>query len=119
MMKPQAFLPAQGFRRVGWVCLYCLFACLLYAEVTSGQSAPSSQSKPAGNVASATAQEKPSPLIPGNSVQREVARGQEQSYLIAMTTGQFLHVVVEQQSVDVTVAIAGSDGKAIAEIGLT
>ncbi len=64
-------------------------------------------------------QEKPVPLEAGKAVEREIARGQQQEFAIALTAGQFLRVIVHQQSVDVTVAIVGSDNKAIAEIGLT
>ncbi|MBL8191655.1 MAG: hypothetical protein JNK38_26790, partial [Acidobacteria bacterium] len=64
-------------------------------------------------------QEKPVPLEAGKAVEREIARGQQQEFAIALTAGQFLRVIVHQQSVDVTVAIADNAGKTIVEIGLT
>ncbi|MDX2044930.1 MAG: CHAT domain-containing tetratricopeptide repeat protein [Acidobacteriota bacterium] len=106
-----------------------LFVCLCGWNHLSGSTATAiagfgqqsgNPSPTAARTASTPAvQEKPFPLEPGKPVEREIARGQQQMFTISLTAGQFLRIIVHQQSVDVTVAIVGSDNKAIAEIGLT
>lgn len=100
------------------LCGYRYWPDLSVAAASAQQSgqAPSTAAR-AGSTP--TAQEKPFPLQPGKAVEREIARGQQQEFAIALTAGQFLRVIVHQQSVDVTVTIVGNDNKAIAEIGLT
>lgn len=118
-MKPQAFLHTQRLSLFRWLLLCCLLMCLLYPPITSGRSAHKVQSKPANTPAIVKAQEKLLSIIPGTAIQREIARGQEETFAISLTAGQFLRVIVHQQSVDVTVAIADRDGKSIVEVGFT
>lgn len=85
----------------------------------SGQQPGNTTSTTARASSTPATQEKPVPLEAGKAVEREIARGQQQEFTIALTAGQFLRIIVHQQSVDVTVAIAGNDGKPIAEVGFT
>ena len=89
------------------------------ADAASAQQSGNSSSTTVRAGSTPATQEKPVPLEAGKAVEREIARGQQQEFAIALTAGQFLRVIVHQQSVDVIVAIAGNDGKAIVEIGLT
>ncbi len=93
----------------------------LSVTVACGSSQqPGSSSSGSARAASTPApQEKPVPLESGKPIEREIARGQQQEFTISLTAGQFLRTIVYQQSVDVTVAIVGSDGKPIAEVGFT
>ena len=52
----------------------------------------------------------------GKPIQREISGGQTHSYKITMTAGQFLHIVVKQQGVDVAVSMFTPDGKKIIEV---
>jgi CHAT domain-containing protein/Tfp pilus assembly protein PilF len=56
------------------------------------------------------------PLVPGPSVDRELAGDGSHTYELALAMGQYVHVVVNQQGLDVAVTITGPDGKLIAEI---
>ena len=47
-------------------------------------------------------------LEPGKPVERELAGGQSHSYSIALTAGQYLHVVVDQRGIDVVVTLFGA-----------
>ncbi len=85
----------------------------------SGQQPGNTTSTTARASSTPATQEKPVPLEAGKPVEREIARGQQQEFTIALTAGQFLRVIVHQQSVDVTVAITGPDTKPIAEVGFT
>mgnify|MGYP000246395806 CR=1 FL=1 len=85
----------------------------------SGQQPGNTTSTTARASSTPATQEKPVPLEAGKAVEREIARGQQQEFTIALTAGQFLRVIVHQQSVDVTVAITGPDNKPIAEVGFT
>jgi len=55
-------------------------------------------------------------LEPGKPIERELAGDQAHSYSIALTAGQYLHVVVEQKGIDVVVALFTPDGKKVAEV---
>jgi CHAT domain-containing protein/Tfp pilus assembly protein PilF len=55
-------------------------------------------------------------LEPGKPVERELSGGQSHSYKITATSGQYLHIVVEQRGIDVAVALFTPDGKKIGEV---
>jgi CHAT domain-containing protein/predicted negative regulator of RcsB-dependent stress response len=55
-------------------------------------------------------------LEPGKPVERELSGGQSHSYKITMTSGQYLHIAVEQRGIDVVVALFAPDGKKIGEV---
>src|SRR5437867_2320983 len=52
-------------------------------------------------------------LEPGKPIDRELGGGQSHFYQIALASGQYLHVVVDQRGIDVIVALFGPDGKLI------
>src|SRR5262249_11277517 len=49
-------------------------------------------------------------LEKGKSLERKIAGGQTDSYLLTLNQGQYVRVVVQQQSTDVAVAFYGPDG---------
>ncbi|MGH9843441.1 MAG: CHAT domain-containing protein [Blastocatellia bacterium] len=51
----------------------------------------------------------------GKPIEREIARSQTHYYRIMIAAGQYLHVMVEQRSSNVVVAISGPDGRPLAE----
>jgi CHAT domain-containing protein len=55
-------------------------------------------------------------LEPGKPVERDLSGGQSHCYKITMGSGQYLRIVVEQQGVDVAVALFTPDGKKIGEV---
>src|SRR5947209_122182 len=54
-------------------------------------------------------------LQPGKPIERELSGGRSHSYKIAMISGQYLHIAVEQRGIDVAVALFAPDGKKIGE----
>ncbi|MGH9751495.1 MAG: tetratricopeptide repeat protein [Blastocatellia bacterium] len=72
------------------------------------------QASPGARRAAQIAQESDS-LEPGKPLERELSGGQSHSYKITMISGQYLHVMVAQQGVDVAVALFAPDGKKISE----
>src|SRR6266542_1195187 len=54
-------------------------------------------------------------LEPGQPIRRELEGGQEQSYRIELSAGQYLKVIVEQRGIDVAIVLSGPDGKQILE----
>src|SRR5215470_15151941 len=44
-------------------------------------------------------------LEPGKPIERELTGGQSHSYQIAMASGQYMHLVVDQRGIDVVVAL--------------
>jgi CHAT domain-containing protein/Tfp pilus assembly protein PilF len=54
-------------------------------------------------------------LEPGKPVERELSSGQSHLYKIAITSGQYLQVTVNQQGIDAMVALFTPDGKKIGE----
>src|SRR5919201_4053884 len=58
----------------------------------------------------------PSTLEAGKPIGRELAGGQAHAYQLALSPGQYLHVVVDQRAIDVTVVLFGPDGRRLAEV---
>src|SRR5262245_32596890 len=56
------------------------------------------------------------PLEPGKPVERELAGGQGHTYRIALASGQFLRVAVDQKGIDVALRLLGPDGKQLLEM---
>lgn len=52
----------------------------------------------------------------GTSIERELAGGQKHLYQLAIATGRYLKVVVEQKGIDVVVSLSGPDGKQLREV---
>ena len=57
----------------------------------------------------------PSDLTTLSAVEREIKGGEKHPFRIALTSGQFLHVLVEQEDIDVITASFGPDGKQLTE----
>lgn len=51
----------------------------------------------------------------GKPVERDLAGGQAHSYSVALASGQYIHVVVEQRGIDVVVRLFGPAGNQLAE----
>ncbi|MFN0123431.1 MAG: tetratricopeptide repeat protein, partial [Blastocatellia bacterium] len=62
----------------------------------------------------ARAQQTPEALEPGKSRAGELAGGQTQAYLLTLKSGQFARALVEQRTVNFTLAVIAPDGKQIA-----
>src|SRR4030095_14786451 len=58
-------------------------------------------------------------LEPTQILERELAGGETHTYQITLQAGQFLRVMVEQQGVDVALALVTPDGKQITEVNFT
>ncbi len=58
------------------------------------------------------------PLVPGQSVEREIAGGQSHTYQIRLESGKFMRVLVEQKGIDLAVALADPEGKQIKELSI-
>ena len=58
-------------------------------------------------------------LEPGRAVEREIAGGESHTYQLVLQAGQFVRVVVEQNGIDVAVALIAPDGKQLAEANLS
>src|SRR6185295_13989282 len=54
-------------------------------------------------------------LDPGHRIERQLGGGEQHRYRLAMSAGEFVRVIVEQEGVDVTVRLADPDGDTIAE----
>lgn len=55
-------------------------------------------------------------LKQGHVFERELAGGEAHTYRIALASGQYLRVVVDQKGIDVVVKLFGVDGQKIAEV---
>jgi CHAT domain-containing protein len=95
-----------GLHSIGWTPL---ITSLLWGW------APHAQASAVERGAAPSAQESIS-LEPGKPVERELSGGQSHSYKIAATSGQYLHIVVEQRGIDVAMAVFTPDGKKIGEV---
>jgi CHAT domain-containing protein/Tfp pilus assembly protein PilF len=68
-----------------------------------------------GVVSSAKEDPQPRQLEPGKPIERELAGAQSHSYRMALTTGQYAKLVVDQHGIDLEVKLYGSDGKQVTE----
>src|SRR6476619_6310585 len=55
-------------------------------------------------------------LEPGTPIQRKLAGADHHSYQISIGGGEFIHVVVQQQGVDLAVAVFAPSGQKVAEV---
>lgn len=68
-------------------------------------------------VALAVQNDKDIPVLEqGKPVERELSGGQSHSYRIALASGQYIHVLVDQRGIDVVVTLFAPDGKQIVEV---
>jgi len=58
------------------------------------------------------------PLVPGQSVEREIAGGASHTYQITLQAGQFLRVMVEPKGIDLSVGLTAPDGKQAVAVDL-
>ena len=72
-------------------------------------------SLPGDRLAAQTAVNEPM-LEPSKPVERELAAGQVHAYQLTLAAGQYLHVVVVQQGIDVVVRLSGPDGRQLVEV---
>jgi CHAT domain-containing protein/Tfp pilus assembly protein PilF len=84
-----------------------LYLALVQAPVPplTGSASPLSQ----------TASDPPA-LEVGKPLERELAGGQAHAYRLTLTSGQYLHLIVEQLGIDIVVAVFGPDGGKLAEV---
>ena len=70
---------------------------------------------------SVSAQDAPEPqtLVPGQSVEREIAGGESHNYQIILTQGQFVRFRLEQQAIDAALVLSIPEGKQPVEMDLT
>ena len=55
-------------------------------------------------------------LEPGKLIERELTGGEVHSYRIVLSIGEYLHVAVDQQGIDVMVVLRGPDGAQLADM---
>jgi CHAT domain-containing protein/Tfp pilus assembly protein PilF len=66
-----------------------------------------------GAVNSAESQE---PIVVGQPVTREMRGGEQHTYQVSLSAGQYARVVVEQKGIDVVLSLLGADGKPLLEV---
>ena len=84
----------------------------------SGPGSTSNQTS-TGSVASGQRENDATELELGKPIEREIAGGQRHDYQVSLTSGQFLHAVVEPSVVPVTVTLSGPDGEQIMKLAAT
>jgi CHAT domain-containing protein len=92
---------------------------LFPSAVTCGAAKPAqgiTVVKPSPQAGSETRQADVRELQQGQTIEREMTGGATHTYRIAMTQGQYLHVVVEQKAIDVVVRLYGPEGKKLIEV---
>ena len=55
------------------------------------------------------------PLQPGTTIERQLGKGQVQSFMINLEEKQYVSLVVNQRGIDVVVRVASPDGKSLGE----
>src|SRR5262245_57901176 len=112
----------RSFRRVGGVGVGLSIALLIgsslirtvgAAQIKYLHTLSFQQDKVGAGVAPGGAETRA--LDPGRSIEREISSGQTHAYRIKLDTGKYLRVHVEQQGIDVTVALLAPEGKVVAE----
>ena len=94
---------------------------LLLARRTAAQPIPTRQA-PRGRASETNATQGDKDLRqlePGKPIEQKFAGGQSHSYRVTITTGQYLHVVVDQRGIDVALTLFAPDGKQEMDVNLT
>ena len=68
------------------------------------------------NVASVSNQEQAITLAAGRPIAREMRGGEEHTYQLSLAAGQYARVVLDQQGIDVVLALSGTDGRSVLEV---
>ena len=55
-------------------------------------------------------------LVVGQPVAREMRGGEQHTYQVTLSAGQYARIVVEQKGIDVVLALLGADGKPLLEV---
>jgi len=113
LSSSQSVLNAAYRRLTLLLSLLTILEPVAWAHTTPSLSLPQATAAP--NPA-AQGEKDVRPLEPGKTIEREMAGGQAHTYQITLAAGQFLRVVVEQQGIDVAVALVAPDGKQIIEV---
>ncbi len=58
-------------------------------------------------------------LVPGRSVEREIASGEPHTWQISLTAGQFVRFRLEQRAIGAALTLAAPDGKQLVKMNLT
>jgi CHAT domain-containing protein/tetratricopeptide (TPR) repeat protein len=104
-------------REVARCGLISLLAVLLWSEAEATARAGRRQEQASGAPNSGQGVEKDLRLLElDKPIEREMAGGQAHHYQVALTSSQFLRVVVNQRGINVVVTLFAPDGNKIAEI---
>jgi CHAT domain-containing protein len=105
-----------------------LAIALSLSAVSSAGLQPNTSAGPVPSQAAQTSQASRSPLSklytrdnpreiePNTPIEADLAGGETHSYRISLTSGQYLHVIVNQRGVDAVVTIFGPDEARLAEV---
>jgi CHAT domain-containing protein/Tfp pilus assembly protein PilF len=102
----------KNLRVVFMRSIVCTVAALLFLAPALRAQNPTSPSPPASSKGAG----KTTKLKPHKPIERELHGGETQSYKIHVKAGQFIHVVVLQEGIDVTVTLLDPSGKEIAKM---
>lgn len=106
----------DSIRRARWLGLLAsllLGACWIAIAQPEKQLA---RQQEAAAAKSDAAQERARVLESGQSVARELGGGEVHAYRITLAGGQFMHIVVEQQGIDVVVKVLDPNGRQVAQV---
>jgi CHAT domain-containing protein/Tfp pilus assembly protein PilF len=101
--RPIIYCATRMLIRMGLSALLCLWPDPLPAQASPNECG------------GAQAPQESISLELGKPIERELSGGISHFYKITMASGQFLRIVVNQQGIDVAVALSTPDGKKIAE----
>src|SRR5690242_16834850 len=100
----------SGVRSI-WRRFSRVSACCLLLATSSAAAAMTDSSVDASDVASKKpCSNKPTQLIPSQKLVRELAGGECHNYQITLQKNQFLHVVADQQGIDVVLTLYSPEG---------
>ena len=102
-------------RQVVHWCLVVLAVLLVSELLSSTTGAQPKAETPLGNSTSQRANDIPV-LEPGRPIHQKLSGRDRHAYRMRLGAGEFLHVAVEQQGVDLVVAVSASSGQQVAEV---
>ena len=94
-----------------------LLAIVTASAIVSGRPLSLQAGSGAGSTPQAEADARA--LEPGKPIERELGVGQAHFYAFTLEPGQFIHLVVEQKSVNIALTLQSPDGSTAAETNLT
>lgn len=117
MFRPRAAVTARLIAVSSLMLAHGLLAMAALSSESPRESAASGRPAAAQKITEAQVPPQDLPTLePGKPIERPLAGGETHRYLVSLSAGEYLQVLVDQRGVDVAVTLIAPDGQKLAEM---